>query len=181
MNNNNIGINGYVWKYIHALGIENFKVGFKYDAEGNICVIDLTPAEFVQYSHCYFEYVSEANKRYRKEVLGIKVRKDKKHLRCGFKPMELKNLWAAKYGYEPCDVKGEGHWFTIDEFKAAKKVVGALKNQDNAGYAVEFLILGEDWNDKKKGIYIDETRTEIKFQNGQIELYKAIKPEENED
>ena len=154
----------YFWKYVHKLGILSFRVGYKYNAKGDHDIIELSPNEFLEYCHGYFEYLSDDNKWYRKEVLGKKVREDKKHLRLAFRAMELKNLRIARNnGIEP-----ELH--TADECKAALARVKPIWNQDNKGYMTEVLELGEDWNPHKRGIDIENGHIEIKYMNGQIEL-----------
>ena len=154
----------YAYKYIEELDVKSFKVGYKYNAAGDVHVIDLTPEEFIKYCHGYFEYLSNDNKWYRAEVLGKKVRKDKKHLRLAFKATELKNLAIARNNnYEP-------ELYTAEECKKALAKVKPYWNQDNKGYMTEVLILGDNWNPRKRGIDIDEGHIEIKYMNGQIEL-----------
>lgn len=152
----------YFWKYVKKLAIISFKVCYKYDASGNHAVIDLTPQEFCDLCHGYFEYLSDDNKYYRKEVLGKKVREDKKHLRLGFQAMELKRYQIAR--------EGEPKLYTADECKAALARVKPIWNQDNKGYMAEVLILGDEWNPRKRGIDIEDGHIEIKYTNGQIEL-----------
>lgn len=154
----------YFWKYVQKLGIKSFTVYYKYNARGDHDKIELTPHEFVEYCHAYFEYLSDDNKWYRKEVLGKKVREDKKHLRLAFRAMELKNLRLARNnGVEP-------ELRTAEECKEALAIVKPYRNQDNKGYMAEYLELGENWNPYKRGIDIDEGHIEIKYTNGQIEL-----------
>lgn len=154
----------YAYKYIEKLDIKSFKVGFKYNAVGDHYVIDLTPKEFIKYCHGYFEYLSDDNKWYRAEVLGKNVSKDKKHLRLAFSVKELKNLAIARNaGYEP-------KLYSAEECKKALAKVKPYWNQENHGYMVEVLILGDAWNPRKRGIDIDEGHIEIKYMNGQIEL-----------
>lgn len=154
----------YFWKYVKKLGIKSFKVGYKYNAKGDVHIIDLTPDEFLKYCHGYFEYLSNDNKYYRAEVLGKNVNEDKKHLRLAFSAKELKNLAIAKNnGYEPA-------LYPASECKDALAKVKPYWNQENHGYMVEVLILGDNWNPRKRGIDIEEGHIEVKYMNGQIEL-----------
>lgn len=171
MRTNNFAVEGYFWRYVKRLAIETFKVGFT--VKGDVWVIDLTPHEFLEYSHAYFECVSDANTDYRNEVLGDNYKYgEKKHLRVAFKATELKRLLIAKLGgYEPTNYDGiNKNIVSAAKWKKALEVVKPLKNQDNKGYALELVILEDDWNPKKKGVDIDNNNIEIKFMNGQIEL-----------
>ena len=168
---NNFAIAGYFWKYVKRLAISSFKVGFT--VKGEVWVIDLTPHEFLEFSHAYFECVSDANTDYRNAVLGDNYKHgEKKHLRLAFKATELKNLLVAKLGYyEPSNYDGiDKNIISAEDWKKAIKTVKPIKNQDNKGYALELAILEDDWNPKKRGVDIDEGHVEIKFMNGQIEL-----------
>lgn len=168
----------YFYKYVKKLAIECFRVGFKYNANGDICIIPLSIDEFIKYCHGYFEYLSDDNKWYRAEVLDIDVRDDKKHLRLAFQALELKNLAINKLArHEPEYVEvGTVMEYDVpvlikaDDFEHARKQVGSLRNQENRGYATELVILGADWNAYKRGVDIDAGRVEIKYMNGQIEL-----------
>lgn len=167
----NFAVAGYFWKYVKKLAILSFKVGFT--VKGEVWVIDLTPEEFLELSHAYFEEVSNANIDYRNECLGDDYRHgEKKHLRLAFKATELKNLLIKKLGYfEPNNYEGvDKNIITAEDWKKALKVVKAIKNQDNKGYALELCILEDGWEPKKRGIDIDDGHVEIKFMNGQIEL-----------
>lgn len=169
--NTNFAIAGYFWKYVKKLAISAFKVGFT--VKGEVWVIDLTPEEFLELSHAYFECVSDANIDYRNENLGDNYNYgEKKHLRLAFKATELKNLLIKKLGYyEPNNYEGiDKNIICSEDWKKALKVVKAIKNQDNKGYALELCILESDWEPKKRGIDIDDGHIEIKFMNGQIEL-----------
>ena len=171
MNNNNFAVSGYFWKYVKRLAISTFKVGFM--VKSDVWVIDLTPHEFLEYSHAYFEGVSDANTDYRNEFLGDNYKYgEKKHLRLAFKATELKRLLISKLGgFEPSNYDGiDKNVITSEDWKKALKAVKGLKNQDNKGYALELTILEDNWNPKKKGIDIDNNNIEIKFMNGQIEL-----------
>lgn len=154
----------YFWKYVQKLGIAMFKIGYKYNAVGDVDIIELTPKEFLQYCHGYFEYLSDDNKYYKINVLGKKINKDKKHLRLAFRAMELKNLAIAKNN----NIEPELH--SADECKKALAKVKPYWNQNNHGYMVEVLELGDNWDPHKRGIDIDEGHIEIKYMNGQIEL-----------
>jgi hypothetical protein len=169
--NNNFAVAMYFWKYVKKLAIASFKVGFT--VKGEVWVIDLTPAEFLELSHAYFEELSDANIDYRNEHLGDDYNHgEKKHLRLAFKATELKNLLIKKLGYfEPDNYEGiDKNIISSEDWKKALKVVKAIKNQDNKGYALELCILEDGWEPKKRGIDIDDNRIEIKFMNGQIEL-----------
>ena len=167
----NFSIAGYFWKYVKKLAISTFKVGFT--VKGEVWIIDLTPKEFLEFSHAYFECVSDANIDYRNENLGDNYNYgEKKHLRLAFKATELKNLLIKKLGYfEPNNYEGiDKNIISSEDWKKALKVVKAIKNQDNKGYALELCILEDGWEPKKRGIDIDDGHIEIKFMNGQIEL-----------
>jgi len=171
MKTTNFAVEGYFWRYVKRLAISTFKVGFM--VKSDVWVIDLTPHEFLEYSHAYFECVSDANTDYRNEHLGDDYKHgEKKHLRLAFKATELKNLLVAKLGYyEPNNYESiDKNIISSEDWKKALKTVKGIKNQDNKGYALELCILEDDWNPKKRGVDIDNGHIEIKFMNGQIEL-----------
>lgn len=156
----------YEAKYAKKLGLVSYLVGFPEPATGDIIVIGLSREELLEMSHAEIEELSKANRAYKAEVLHKKKAKTKKHLRLKFKALELYRFAINSVG------GNDGNLWRISkaEFEECRETVGNLKNQKNKGYALELAILGADWDDKHRGVDIEDDCIEIKFFNGQIEL-----------
>lgn len=158
----------YKARYEHRLGIDTYALGYPVPAgHGDQCVMFVSKSELSELSHAGYEELSDSNKTFKVDRLGKKKSavKDKKHLRlfCSAKELHNYNLITLNGGDESKLII-----IPAEEWKRALAHVKAIKNQANKGYALEYCLLGEEWNDKKKGKDTDDY--EIKYFNGQIEL-----------
>lgn len=150
----------YQRRYEKRLGVELYALGFKTPAEKTISLVLLSREEMTTFAHAEFEDLSDANNAFKAKI-GVK-KKNGKHLRMHVSAKEVNN-YALRTGL--------ARWeFTLDEFEEALDIVQKVKNQRNKGYALERMILGENWNPKKRGVDIDKFHIEVKYMNGQFEL-----------
>lgn len=166
MNNRNFAVKMYCAKYAKKLGIEMYLIGYYYNSKKDVATVLVTKEELLEMCNLHFENLSPANKAYKVDILGKKKKnvKNKKHVRLNASAKMLKSFHIDQLcGKEPELIPAE-------EFEKAREYMLTVKGQKNRGYALEYCVLGEDWDECHRGIDIEDEHIEIKFANGQIEL-----------
>lgn len=155
----NFAVAMYCAKYAKRLGVEQYLIGYYYNSKKDVAAVLIPKADLLKVCNVQFEELSPANK----EFAG--KRDTKKHCRLNASAKLLKNYHIQQLGGR------EPELIPSAEFERCREIIGDMKNQKNRGYALELAILGDNWNSKKRGIDIDGENIEIKFSNGQIEIY----------
>ena len=166
MRKTNFAIKMYCAKYAKKLGVELYLIGYYYNSKKDVATVLVTKDELLEMCNLAFEELSPANKAYKIDVLGKKKKNvtNKKHIRLNASAKMLKNFHIAQLGGQ------EPELIPAEEFEGAREYMLTVKNQKNRGYALEYCIQGEDWDEHHRGIDIEDEHIEIKFANGQIEL-----------
>lgn len=148
---------GYHQRYEKKLGVQTYTIGYYYNSRHDVAVFTIPKTDLFKYCPSIsFEALSPAN------IERMRKRDGKKHLRMKANATLLKKAHIDSLGgFEPELIPAE-------VFEQARDRALELKGQRNRGYALELLLTGTTCG---KGIDRSDFDDEIKFMNGQIELY----------
>lgn len=166
MNKTNFAVRMYCMRYAKKLGVELYLIGYYYNSRKDVATVLVTKDELLEMCNPCFEDLSPANKAYKVDVLGKKKKnvKNKKHVRLNASAKMLKSFHIDQLGGR------EPELISAEEFESAREHMLDVKGQKNRGYALEYCILGNEWDEYHRGIDMEDEHIEIKFANGQIEL-----------